>query len=202
MNSIVDRILGWDPADAPVDLSNEGIAGLREAADELRDEPSGADLFVAMWIAQTLVCDEALIYFLSVAEDPGMLAEMTRVIAACPRTQVPLSLPVTMLQIAARKGLHPITRAKALQGVLYLVQSGPSAMRRLQAHLLELEFDDDQTYLAHAANIMGFVLSHVEDNELLGHLHGLLQIPGARAEAAVALGQLSLAAGIADPDGP
>lgn len=197
---IVDRIYDWDEEAEPIDLSNEDVGALRDAANELREEPVGADLFLAMWVAGNAACDEALVYFLSIAEDPGLLAEMTRIIEAAPREKLPPGLSAILLSVAARPELHAITRAKALQGVLYLAQESPALMRRLQAHLLELDLEGDGTYLAHAAKIMGFVLSHQQDEQLALQLRALLNVPPARSEAAFALGQLSLAAALGETD--
>lgn len=200
MNPVVEKIFSRGSDDPNVDLSGEALRDLLSAVDELKDEAMAAGLFQAMWVAGSPDCDAAIAYNIETAEDPGLLAEIANITVVEPRAHLPERYSSSLLTLASRQERHPIARAQALKAAYIVAMTRPPDMRRLQAHLLDLAIDDHPDYLQHAARIIGFILAHIEDDELRDVLDSFLELDGVKSEAATSLGMLAMADGLGASD--
>lgn len=199
MPDIVSMILA---AGGPVDLSEADEPQIDEAVDELLDHPAGSSLFRALCEAGTAT---ALAGALSIArrtDDPGILAEIVRVLSGDLRLDegAVRSLHRTLLARSADASAHVAVRSHSLMAAFVLSNGRPALTRLLQAHLLEIASTDDGDYLRHASKVMGLLLAQVADADLLAVLHGFLAVPEAEDEAAMALGLLTLADALDEPE--
>ncbi|TCA17365.1 hypothetical protein E0H68_06200 [Rhizobium leguminosarum bv. viciae] len=196
MNPVVRKIFDRGSGHPIVDLSGETLADLLSAIDELSDEAIASDLFHAMWTSRSPDCDAAISHNIDVAEDPGLVAEIARIVTLEPRVHLPDRFTSDLLRLADRRDRHPITRAQALKAAYVLSLGRPSDMRRLQAQLLDISLDDEPLFLQHAATVIGFILAHIRDDELLMVLNNLMAVKAAESEAAMSLGLLWMAEGL------
>lgn len=100
------------------------------------------------------------------------------------------------LAVAGDRDLAPMTRAAALDGALRWATADRKRQLRLSLVLLDIMPDDDPTFLARAAKIMGIAYSHWREQELLSNLLQLSHVDGAADEAAFELGMANLADGL------
>ena len=100
------------------------------------------------------------------------------------------------LAIAGDRALRPMARAAGLDGALRWAADDRRRQLRLAVALLEVTADDDATFLARAAKIMGVAYSHWREQGLLDNLLKLSGTDGAADEAAFELGMAKLADGL------
>lgn len=189
-------------SDQPVDLSKLTEVELCEISEELADTPFSAAFFYALFEAGTQGAKSTAIALVHEARDPGVLIEIVRRLASLHPLddQFLRDLHNTFLEQSGRRDLYPGTRVQSLLGALFLSQGRPSLLRKLQAHLLDVEKSDSSEYLRHVAKVNGLVLAHVPDGDLLLALHDLAGIPQVEDEASFALGLLTLSEGLDEQD--
>lgn len=195
MSDLANRFLEAFQHDESIDLSNQAITELTEASAQLADTPACAAFFLALLDTGTTSTVLAAINLLTSTNDPGVMAEIVQhlTVPFGLSENVIRSLHKVFLDKSSNKGLHSGTRALALLGSLNLSQEYPSLLRRLQAHLLDIESQDNGDYLRSVAKINGLVLTHIRDQDLNLALHELLLVPEAEDEASFALGLLAIA---------
>ncbi|ROL83993.1 hypothetical protein [Pseudomonas chlororaphis] len=181
-----------------VELNELSELDLREISAALADTPESAAFFYALVDAGTLGARTVATDLIRQACDPGVLIEIVRrsTSLASGDEKFVRDLQRAFLDHTGRQELYPGTRAQSLLGALYLSQGRPALLRKLQAHLLEVEHSDDANYLRHVAKVNGLILAHVPDNDLLVVLRDLVNVPEVEDEASFALGLLALSDGL------
>lgn len=196
MDGTIDRVRGVAAGESP-----SGIADLREdvllsSVRHLSNEPAGARLFGVLLgragdvPAFAAACREIV----AATRDPGVMAEIEAILAAGSSVPVAMERDLWNAFVARSRdrSLHPYVRGHALACALFLSQSSPALLRRLQAELLDTGPDDGQPYLRLAAKVIGTLLAHVRDDELETHLVTLADAEDAGDEACMELGHAAL----------
>lgn len=192
--SIIDALR----REQPVELNELSELELREISVALADTPESAAYFYELVDAGTPSARATAFDLIREACDPGVLIEIVRRSASLAGMDEKFvrDLQRAFLDHTGRQELYPGTRVQSLLGALYLSQGRPALLRKLQAHLLEVEHSDDGSYLRHVAKVNGLILAHVPDNDLLIALRDLANVPEAEDEASFALGLLALSDGL------
>ncbi len=187
-----------------IELGDYSATALAELSADLADTPESAELFRTLSNSHAAACQAEALSLTSNVTDPGVAAEIVRLLPASTQQDEGFArrLHTVLLARSEDSGLHYATRAQLLLGALYLSQKRPPLLRKLQAHLLDIDLEDDEEYLRHVARIAGLVLTHVQDDELLCMLEALVSVPGAEDEAAFVLGQLAVATALDTHDRP
>lgn len=189
--------------DAKIGVDLDGAIDWEAVLGQLGDGPYAADLF-------NVLCDRVDDFPGAIGILSELLAGLSDVAAAqetvgalCaidpPQSLIPAFFE-TLRKLVHDRDKHYGARAAALRGALYLAQFKPSFLRRLEADLLDLDPHDDPQFLRHAAAVIGLVAAHKPDDEFLGLLRSLADIPEATDEAAYALGLIDLGAALGERD--
>lgn len=199
MDNLARRFVDARHRDESLVLDGLSGAELSSAIADLARVPEGADYFRALVGLGTKDGAEAAIRLVGEVADPGVMTETVRLLpSAVLGDALARSLHHAFLEQSAASTRYHATRSQALLGAMYLSQDRPVLLRKLQAHLLDIDLDDDGDYLRHVARIQGLVLAHVEDKDLYRQLEQLIDIPDAEDEASFALGLLDIAQALED----
>lgn len=107
---------------------------------------------------------------------------------------------VSFLNIASRNDVSAMAKAVALEGAFRWALSERRRQLQLLNFLLGLQNNEDPSFLARAAKIMGVAYSHWREEELIKILSDLTKIEGVQDEAAYELGMAKLTNGLETVD--
>lgn len=195
------------------------VAAVREGADvgafelgaidwdvvvaELGNGPYTADLFVAICnvAGDRLETPDLLARLLSDLTDVAATQECVQALCAMPPPRAAIRQCFASLQgLVSDRNRHYGVRAAALRGALYLAQSDPPSLRRLEGDLLAIDIADEPNFLRHVAAVLGLLASRRPDTDMLDVLRSLASVSVAADEAALALGFVDLAAALGEGD--